>query len=38
MRVVGMERAMLRLFGIAVFGIILTLAALSPALATISPP
>lgn len=29
---------MLRLFGIYAFGLVLTLAALTPALATVSPP
>jgi hypothetical protein len=29
---------MLRLFGIGVFGVLLTLAALAPALATAAPP
>jgi hypothetical protein len=33
-----MERAMLRLFGISALGVLLALAALSPALATVSPP
>jgi hypothetical protein len=33
-----MEWAMLRLFGIYAFGMLLTLAALSPALATVTPP
>jgi hypothetical protein len=33
-----MELAMLRLLGIAAIGLILGLAALSPALATVTPP